>query len=104
VSAPSLNLFIHTGTGALPRMIRLADGPGYWLSVTSTQAPDGSQPADGQYAWLDVLPSEYVIPPASWAPFADPSGSGDYVQVPSYLVRQLIEEHGGERVPAGDAR
>lgn len=93
--ATLLDTLMQHGTGALPRMIRLADGPGYWLSVTSAEAPDGSHPVDGQYAWFDVVPSEYVMPPASWQPYAD--GTGDYHGVPSYLVRALIAEHGGEK-------
>ncbi|MEU3945405.1 hypothetical protein [Streptomyces sp. NPDC029526] len=92
----ALDTLMEHGTGALPHLIRLADGPGYWLSVTSAEAPDGSHPVDGQYAWFDVLLGEYVLPPESWQRYAD--GSGEFRGVPSHLVRALIAEHGGERV------
>lgn len=95
MTAATLDTLMQHGTGALPRMIRLNDGRGYWLSVTSTEAPDGTHPVDGQYAWFDVVLGEYIVAPESWQPYAD--GPDEYRMVPSHLVRALIAEHDGER-------
>lgn len=100
-----LNHIAAHGTGHMPRRIRCNDdttlsikaGPGAWSRPRPRLYGTGNAPADyaGPYTHVEVYFLTPVDLPSSWAEYDD----GNHIHfgpVPIELVRDVVEEHGGE--------
>lgn len=101
---------IATGSGFLPRAIRLADdgiisvraGNGAYCkprprALLVSEGGLGTVPADypGPYTHVEVCLRGNLVAPPEWEDHED---GGIYSTVPVGLVRALVIEHGGEHV------
>ncbi|MGW3308173.1 hypothetical protein ACWDG9_16485 [Streptomyces sp. NPDC001073] len=96
MNSPLLDHLVRHGTGERPCRIRLADG-----MVISVLAGPHSRCLrhleTDTYAAVEVRLPAGVCGPEDWNPYEDgPLGSGQYAWLDVQLLREFVEQHGGE--------